>query len=63
MYGHSPVGGGYHYKHLLMGVDIYPYSFQHNMNYLFHEFEYIHSYIDQILISKKGDWTDHVQKL
>ena len=33
------------------------------MNDLVHGFEYIRAYIDDLLILKKLDWTDHVQKL
>ena len=30
---------------------------------MFHGFEFIRAYIDDILILDKGDWTDHIQKL
>ena len=40
-----------------------PDIFQHKMNDLFHGFEFIHAYIENILILTKGDWTDHIQKL
>ena len=33
------------------------------MNDLFHGFEFIHVYIDKLLILTKGDWTYYVQKL
>ena len=33
------------------------------MNDLFHGFEFICSYIDDLLILTKVDWTDHVKKL
>ena len=33
------------------------------MNDLLHGFEFIRTYIDHLLIFKKGYWTDHVQKL
>ena len=33
------------------------------MNDLFHGFEFICAYIDDILILTKGDWTNHLQKL
>ena len=36
---------------------------QYKTNDLFHGFEFICAYINGILILKKGDWTDHVQKL
>ena len=40
-----------------------PEIFQQNMNDLFHGFEFIHAYIDNILILTKGDWSDHVHNL
>ena len=33
------------------------------MNDLFHGFEFICAYIDNILILTKGYWTDHIQKM
>ena len=36
---------------------------QHKMNDLFHGFESIRVYVDDILVLKKGDWTYHVQVL
>ena len=33
------------------------------MNDLFHGFEFIRVYVDDILVLKKGDWTYHVQIL
>ena len=33
------------------------------MNDLFHVFELIRVYIDELLVLTKGDWTDHVQKV
>ena len=33
------------------------------MDDLFHGFEFIRAYIDEILILTKGDWTDNLQKL
>ena len=33
------------------------------MNDLFHGIEFIRAYTDDIFISTKGHWTDHVQKL
>ena len=46
-----------------MGVANPPDILQHNTNELFHEFGFIHTYIDEILILIKGDWTYHVYKL
>ena len=46
-----------------MGVTNLIDIFQQKMNDLFHEFEFICEYIDDLLISTKGYWTDNVQKL
>ena len=40
-----------------------PDIFQQKINDLFHGFEFIRAYLDNLLILKKGDWTDHVQKM
>ena len=55
--------GKYSYKSLPMGVSYSPEIFQPKMNYLFHVFEFIRDYMDDILILTKGDWTYHLQKL
>ena len=47
--------GKYCYKHLPIGVDNSPDIFQQKMNYLFHGFEFIRTYIHNILILIKGD--------
>ena len=52
--------GKYRYKRLPMGVANLPDIFQQKMNDLFHRFEFIYLYIDEILILTKGYWTDHV---
>ena len=62
MYNHYPLGK-YFYKNLPMVIANYPDIFQQKVNDLFHGFEFICLYIDNILIVKKGDWTDHLQKL
>ena len=36
---------------------------QQRIDYLFHGFEFIRSYIDDLFILTKGDWTDHVQNI
>ena len=46
-----------------MGVANSPKNFQQKMNDLFHIFEFIRAYIDDILILTKGYWTDHIYKL
>ena len=46
-----------------MVIDNSPDIFQHKMSDLFHGFECICVYIDNILVLKKGDWTDHLHEL
>ena len=53
----------YCYKRLPMGVANYSEIFQQKMNDLFHGIEFICSYIDDLSILTKRDWTDNVQKL
>ena len=53
----------YLYKRLTMGVANFPENFQQEMNGLFHIFKFICTYIYDILVLTKGDWTDYVQKL
>ena len=55
--------GKYCYKLLPMRVNNYPDIFQHNMNDLFHVFEFIRAYMDYPLILTKLYWTDYVQRL
>ena len=62
MYDHSPVVE-YCYKHLPMRVANPPDIFQQKMNDLFHEYEFICEYINDLLILTKVDWTYHVHKL
>ena len=62
MYNYYPMGK-YCYKCLPMGVANSPEFFQQKMNDLFHGFEFIRAYIDDLFILTKGDWTDHVHKL
>ena len=51
------------YMHLPIGFANLPHVFQQKMNDLFHGFESICVYIDDLLILTKGYWTYHVQKL
>ena len=53
----------YHYKRLLMGVANPPEHFQQKMNDLFHGFEFVHVYINEILVFIKRDCIDNVQNL
>ena len=55
--------GKYRYKRLPMGVSNSPDIFQQKMNDLFHGFEFIRAYIDDLLVLIKVYWTDPVQKL
>ena len=55
--------GKYLYKHLTMGVANSPEIFKQKMNYLFNGFEFICLYIYKLLVLKKRDWTEYVQKL
>ena len=55
--------GKYSYKRLTIVFANSPEIFQQKMNDLFHRFEFIRAYIDDIFILTKGDWTYHVQKL
>ena len=53
----------YCYKRLPIGIAHSPDIFQQKMNHLFHGFEFINAYIDEIFVLTKGDSRDHVQKL
>ena len=46
-----------------MGVANSPDISQQKKNDLFHGFEFICAYIDDLLVPKKGYWEDHVHKL
>ena len=37
--------------------------FQTKMDEIFHDFEFLRAYIDDLLIITKGDWSDHWNKL
>ena len=52
--------GRYCYKRITMGDSNVPDIFQHNMNNLFHRFEFIRMYIYELLILTKVDWIDYV---
>ena len=55
--------GIYCYKRLTMGINNSPDILQHKLNELFYKFDFILSYIDEVLILTKGRLTDHVHKL
>ena len=62
MYNYSTLGK-YRYKCLPIGVTNSPDIFQQKMNDLFHGFEFICVYMDDILVLTKGYWTYHLRKL
>ena len=62
MYDYSHMGK-YRNKCIRMGFANSPDIFEQKMNDLFHGFEFIRAYIDDLLILTKGDWADHLQKL
>ena len=51
------------YKRPPIVVDNCLENFQQKIIYLFHGFEFVHAYIDKLLILIKVDWIDHVQML
>ena len=46
-----------HYVHVLLEI------FQEKMNEIFCGFEFIRAYTNDLLITTKGDWSDHLEKL
>ena len=52
----------YRYKHLPMGVRNSPDIYRRKMNKMFILFEFIQTYIYDMLITNKGDWSDHLEK-
>ena len=55
--------GKYRYKRLPMRVSNPLDIFQEKTNKMFHGFEFIRAYIDDLLIITKGDWSNNLQKL
>ena len=55
--------GKYEYLRIPMGVCNSPDIFQERMSDLMAGLEYVRAYIDDILITTKGDWNDHLEKL
>ena len=55
--------GKYRYKLLTMGVSNSPENFQDKTNEMFCGFEFIRSYIDDMLMITKGDCSNHLEKL
>ena len=55
--------GKYEYQRLPMGLCNSPDIFQEKMATLFAGLDYVRTYIDDLLIFTKGDFTDHMHKL
>ena len=55
--------GNYKYKRLPLGICNSPENFQEKMNKMFHGFEFILSYIHDLLIITKGDWYNHLKNM
>ena len=55
--------GKYRYKCLPKGIANSPEIFQQKSNYLFHGFEFIREYTEELLVLTKGDWAYHVHIL
>ena len=55
--------GKYEYQKLPMGLCNSPDIFQEKMNELFTGFEYVRTYIDDLLIISNGSFEDHLQKV
>ena len=53
----------YWYENLQMGVSNSPDIFQEKMNENFRGFEFIWTYIDDLLLIIRGNWFDHLEKL
>ena len=53
----------YRYKHLQIGVRNSSDSFQEKMNEIFHRFDFIRAYIDNLLIITKSGWLYQLDKL
>ena len=55
--------GKYEYCHLPMGVCNSPEIFQERMSDLMTGLEFVHTYLDDLLVLMKSDWNDHLNKL
>jgi RNase H-like domain found in reverse transcriptase/Reverse transcriptase (RNA-dependent DNA polymerase)/Integrase zinc binding domain len=55
--------GKYQYQRLPMGVKCGPDVFQAIVTDIFHDLEYVRSYIDDILITSSGSFEEHMHKL
>jgi hypothetical protein len=55
--------GKYEYQRLPMGLCNSPDIFQEKMAELFHDWDYVRAYLDDLLITTKGTFEDHMYKL
>ena len=55
--------GKYEYLKLSMGLINSPDIFQEKISELFYGFEHVHAYIDDILLTTKKDWSNHLLEL
>jgi hypothetical protein len=55
--------GKYEYQKLPMGLSNSPDIFQEKMSSLMGDLEYVRTYIDDLLITTKSDWQDHLHHL
>ncbi len=55
--------GKYKYPKLPMGLCNSPDIFQEKMSGLLQDLEYVRTYIDDLLIISKGNWSDHLTKV
>jgi len=55
--------GKYEYQKLPMGLCNSPDIFQEKMSTLLGDLEYVRAYIDDLLVTTSGDWSDHLEKL
>jgi hypothetical protein len=53
----------YEYQHLPMGLCNSPYILQEHMYEIFSDLEYIHVYIDDLLVTSCSTFEEHLQKL
>jgi hypothetical protein len=55
--------GKYEYQKLPMGLSNSPNIFQEKMSTLMGDLKFIHTYIDDLLITTKSNWHDHLRHL
>ena len=55
--------GKYEYQKLPMGLCNSPDIFQEKMSTLFHDFENVRAYIDDLLVLGTGTWDEHLQQI